>query len=185
MSSGQAGTRTGTGQRGEGAGAASAVSRSIGPLRGPSAVHLALCLSLQLLSAEVPAEVFKWVDESGRVHYGDSRPRDIESEALEEFVPPSPEDVSDAERRLEEMLKRDRARSDRREEAREDAREALREEQSRLARCRAARAELRVLELQRPVYRLDPSGNPIFLEDDQRASEIAGARERIRYYCQP
>jgi hypothetical protein len=38
------------------------------------AKYVALILSIALSSATYAAEVFRWVDENGEVHYGDSVP---------------------------------------------------------------------------------------------------------------
>jgi glutaredoxin len=43
---------------------------------------LLLLLGLFSLSVDTQAEIYKWVDENGQVHFGDSRPQEIESKQV-------------------------------------------------------------------------------------------------------
>jgi hypothetical protein len=149
-------------------------------LQRPVPILLLACL---LLPPAVPAEVYKWVDEEGRIHYGDARPRDGEAEVVPTPPPPPDEEVLRANRRLDAFQETERTGDKSRAQEAKEAARAEREERNREARCRAARQHLHVLGLERPLYHLDEQGNRAYLEDDQRAAEVAEVRKRVKEYC--
>jgi len=146
------------------------------------ALSVVVFLLLQLLPGALPAEIYKWTDADGRVHYGSSKPSDVESSTMQTPAPPPAAEVSRAERRLQEMLDRERD-AEEPEPDPQAAEDARHERDARLAECKSARYALRVLQLERPLYRTDASGKRIYLEDDQRAREIAEARARVKASC--
>ena len=56
--------------------------------------------------------------------------------------------------------------------------------QNRQVRCANARRDVGVLKEQRPVYRYDNAGNRIYVEDKNRAAELAAAQARVDAECQ-
>lgn len=153
------------------------------PSRRLASLPCACLLLLQFWPVVGASQAYKWVDHEGRVHYGDAKPRGLESRAVEAPPRPSPEEVSRAERRLDEMLSRDTENDDLPEHDAQEIQNALQEERTRQAECRFARKDLGLLEMKRPVYRLDDTGNRVYLDDEQRAADIAGARHRIAQHC--
>jgi len=58
-----------------------AVTRSID--KGSSSLHMALvCLALIAVPAACSADVFKWIDENGKVHFGDRPPADAKKQEI-------------------------------------------------------------------------------------------------------
>lgn len=129
------------------------------------------------------AEVYKWVDGQGRVHYGDAKPDDRSAQTVAPPPAPPEEEVLRARSRFDELLERQRA-ADRQEAGRQEgAANAAQEEAQRKSRCRYAQQGLHVLELERPVYRLDEQGNRVYLEDGRRAGEVERARRQVKEHC--
>lgn len=50
--------------------------------------------------------IYKWVDESGKVHYGDSPPEEIDAQSIAVPEGPSEEDVEQARQRLQEKIEK-------------------------------------------------------------------------------
>ena len=135
-------------------------------------------LAMLLAAAPLPAEIYRWVDEAGRVHYGDAKPADQDARTVAPPPPPSRQEVQRAEQRLSGMLRSSRPPADSKPKTPRPDPDCKRQ-----AACEAHRHHLKVLELKRPVYHLDENGERVYLEDDQRASEIAETRELIKHYC--
>ena len=140
-----------------------------------------------VLAMPVQAQLYKWVDEQGHVHYGDCPPP--ECEPIEIPPPPAPaaEEVERAQERLKRMLEEQRERAEIRRQA-EEAERLKREAEERIAayrrsRCQLAQQNLHTLRLGRPVYRIDEKGERVFLDDAERAAEIERMKEDIREYC--
>jgi hypothetical protein len=127
--------------------------------------------------------VYKWLDEQGRIHYGDSPPLDQPAETVRTPPPPSDEEVLRAQSRLDGIVERDEAARAEAQQREQEAAAGARDEAQRQARCLTARRDLHVLELERPVYRVDEKGNRVFLEDDQRAKELSRARQQVKDHC--
>ena len=143
-------------------------------------VRLMACVSM--LPVIASGEIYKWVDDAGRVHYGDAEPRHHNSRIIETQPPPPPDDVLRSRSRLNGLKQTGQPREDDRDrkarEQEEAQHEALRKE-----RCRHARRSVNVLEMERPVYDLDEQGERVFIEDNDRARRIKRLREVIRTNC--
>ncbi len=147
---------------------------------------------------DATAEVYKWVDEEGIVHYSDNPPQDAESERMQLPSTPGPKgDPSEIlRRRLEQAEKAKERRSEERlaASAAKEGKRAARV--ARDQRCLETRMQLAVLQEQRPVYRdeqgqfrlqwvRDPySGEREYINDAMRASEVARAHQEIATSCQ-
>lgn len=170
-------------------------------LARPRMHRKALLITLfTLLGAPAFADVYRWVDKEGAVHYSDMPPQGIESKRMQI----TPTDASKApdegelrRRRLLEEADREAARRIKAQQARSAARQA--EHEAGLAqkkRCLEAREALAVLQEQLPVYRDNEGklrdswardtyrGEREYLNDAVRAAEIERVRQKIATICQ-
>jgi len=60
----------------------------------------ACCLATIAVAGVVNAEMCKWMDENGCVHYAETCPEDVEGTKVELQAPPSPEQVDEAAKRF-------------------------------------------------------------------------------------
>ena len=142
---------------------------------------------LVLIAAFTLAQVFKWVDEKGNVHFGDKPP---EKAGVEELVlpeGPSQEEIEAAEEALRERLEsresRDKSQADvERERWSEDYAEGLRTEE-RFQRCVEARYQVIVLERRGRAFKLGPDWTRHYLENADRPAEIARLENLVDDYC--
>ncbi|MGH8524753.1 MAG: DUF4124 domain-containing protein, partial [Gammaproteobacteria bacterium] len=132
--------------------------------------------------AAVHAEVYKWVDDRGKVHYSDDPPRGTVSKKVELPVT-TPQQRENAQQRLKAFLDQRKAQEAIHNQEQADKGEAQatkrREEEERLGRCLTAQDELNVLELGRPVFHKDEKGQRVYLEDKDRPAEIARLKAEI------
>ena len=133
-----------------------------------SVVLLVGCISLAI-SAIATAEIYKWVDEDGVVHYSDNPPQEYEFEEMILEPAPSADDVREAQERLDTLKAKSAAR-----------------EQKRLQRCIFARQSLDALESKlTPIStRGDTeSYTNTYLLSKEMATEILRLQAEINKFC--
>ncbi len=142
-----------------------------------------LLLVLGMCSAAIHAEVYKWVDAEGNVHYGQNRPRGVEAEPVEV----RPQRLSEEQRALElDKLKlKAGLGSDNQEPEPEQSEQAPTQmpEAVRKENCRVARHNLAALLQKRRIVRTDEKGNLVRLDDAERESRLEEAKKNVEEFC--
>lgn len=143
------------------------------------AVRLAV---LALVCAPAAAgEIYRWVDEAGRVHYGD---RPVDDQAREvNITPPPPADEAAGQRRRAAQQKLLKVLDEEREQQRAAAAKAAQERERREYRCRQAKAKLAVYQRGGRVYVLGADGKRRFLGDAEIVAGIASWGEQAARWC--
>lgn len=145
---------------------------------------LAMCLFLVL---PVQAEVYKWTDEQGRVHFSDKPP----TEDTPEYQLRSPdsagsaspqESFTDAERRARQKKLSDSLEADRRDK--EQAETTHKQQQVRREHnCMLARAELTASKRANLVYDYDRQGNRVYYSEAKKQKYLESKRAAVRKWC--
>jgi len=137
----------------------------------------ALVLAMLLAAAPAWAQIYKWVDEKGRVQYGEKPPAGAKAAPLRGEAAPAagtpraPEDLSQQEGAFRERRLRQRIQEDR------EASEA----RANQVRCESARAQLENTE-RFQLYRRE-RGEKVFYSEAERAREIERLRGLVARYC--
>ena len=143
------------------------------------AAALACAVSLASCASDT---VYKWTDDSGRVHFSDRPLHDADSEEVR--VTPSRPAVDDEGEDAEES-----------EEAGEDAapkaadkgaKQAELERQRKQIReqnCKIARQTLEHNESIERMYRVDAGGERVYLSDEEREMVLTRSREDVEKWC--
>ena len=160
---------------------------------------LLLLLFLLVAHNSFPAQIYKWVDKEGKVHFSDSPPADtkVEKVAVKETVVGEPDEGEMRRRRLLEQANADaatRLEERRQTSATRQAQEQVKniEEQA----CMDARVQLEVLKEEAPVYRDDQGkwraswqydtyrGERAYLNDRDRPTMLERARKNVEAHCE-
>jgi len=138
-------------------------------------------LACVLAAASAQAQVYKWIDENGKVQYGD-RPPD-KTKAAPVGIMPGPADAPAAKPDdwKQKDLEFQRRKIER--ERQEQGPRAQQAQANRAAECSDARSRLGVLEEQVPVYQRNDKGERIFIEDKDRARMMDELRGSIAQNC--
>ncbi len=137
---------------------------------------LVLCL---LFSASTFAEIYKWTDDKGQVHYGEKPTgKASDTSVVPQYYKPPSAPAPDAKQRLENIRKWTDARQkerqiEKRKKAVQKVKRARQEE-----KCRRNRNRLTDLERGGRRYRLDANGQREFLSDQ----EIDAKKNKVREY---
>ena len=135
---------------------------------------VALMLALALSAAS--AQVFKWVDENGRVHYGEKPPPGTKANAMKTPAaapnsPAAPQDVQSQEREF-------RGRQIKKKE--DEARQAQ-DAANRDALCRYSKELLSIAE-RASLFRME-KGERVFYSDAEQKAEIESRRAAVKQNC--
>lgn len=132
-------------------------------------------------AAPAAAQVYRWVDEAGAVHYSDVPPAGVAAEAL-------PIDTTDTD--LEAALRATVERERRLElsrtleaDAAEDAAIAQAEAAALARSCEQARERVARIESARRLSRVGADGARHTYTDSERASALAEARRQVEEWC--
>ena len=128
-------------------------------------VLLAMGLAGGVLAGPAAAEVYRWVDEQGKVHFGDRPPATAPAEALDLDVPPA---VDGPDRGRMERQRRflDVTEEERRREA-AARREAQAERERRAENCRRARDNLARVRRARYLYQGTDGERRVYSEEER------------------
>lgn len=144
-----------------------------------------LAMAGVLAVGSIQAEVYRWVDERGKVHFSD-QPKSGGAQRLELSEPePSPGGINqqqlDAERRIQQERMLDAYREER--EARAQQRQqAAAEERQRSQNCAYARNRLREYGNARLYQPLEDGGRR-YLDNAERQREIERAEAAVQRWC--
>ncbi|MCB1856816.1 MAG: DUF4124 domain-containing protein [Gammaproteobacteria bacterium] len=147
---------------------------------------MALGLVFLLASGLAGADVYRWKDENGRVHFGD-RPGAVRADKIdvpdgERVLEQDGQQQLDAERAVSRQRLLDAYREERESKQREqEAREAR--ERERESRCIYARDILRGYQESGSIYQPLASGERRYLSATERREEIDRARADVAHWC--
>ncbi len=145
-------------------------------------IELVVTLALTLSAGIAAAEVYRWVDEDGKVHYGDRKPATgTGTRAL--ALPPAPSrDADHAERALKQRRLLDAFDAER-DERRQAETAAAAAKHEREERCAKLERDLDRFNRANIVYSRDESGARIYMSDEEREATVARAREWRDKHC--
>jgi hypothetical protein len=153
------------------------------PLRRFAARALALSLALGLIAVAAPAAaaLYKWTDASGRVVYSDlPPPADVKAEIIGPAPPPAnPNAAKDNANRDAELKQRQAQRVEQEKKAEKSRTDAAKKEEA----CAQARARLRGLESDLPIYRINEKGEQVYVDDATRKLERERLQSQLREFC--
>lgn len=136
-----------------------------------------LLLIATLLPALATAEIYRWTDEQGRVHFG-QRPV-----AGAEPVQVRPQVVERDEHTREREARTQRFYDARREEQQQSAATAAAQRAERASECQDLRRRLAQIPEGFSYYRTDANGERIYYSDEETDTARRQLRERIAQRC--
>jgi hypothetical protein len=135
-------------------------------------------------SAAALAQQYKWVDQNGRIQYGDAPPPGVQAQRLK----PPPSGAAPAARKDDKGkgLSPEAAFRKRQEDAEKDRQKQEQEELAATAKrenCTRAQEQLRQLESGQRIARVDAKGERYFMDDAQIQQELARTRQIVQQSC--
>lgn len=136
-----------------------------------------------LATFSASAGIYKWVDDEGRVHYGDRPASDAPTLQIEVDEAPSTAPASDALSREEKRRRLLETMQEEREEKAERRADIKAERERDHARCIQYKDRMRRFERASRLYSLDRDGNRVYMSSEQRDKSTRELQAKIRKYC--
>lgn len=150
---------------------------------------LLLSAVLMVLSGAVQAELYRWVDENGRVHYTDTPPppnakKTEEIDAKRRAAPAAQTDGDAAQGKsyVEQEAEFQKRQVQKAEKQAAEAREKEQAE-ARKRGCQEARTELAGLQAGNRITQYNAQGERVFLDDREIKEKIAQVKKSIADLC--
>lgn len=141
---------------------------------------LTLMAILATLSGLVSAEIYRWTDTNGQVHFGERPPADVQAESVKPPPPPALSPARGNELRSQ-FEQRQADYTNNRQANREAAENAAAEAAERAKNCAQARSVTAdILEFMNKRM-FDKEGN--YMESDARQAKLKQARESAEHWC--
>ncbi|MFD1216970.1 MULTISPECIES: DUF4124 domain-containing protein [Microbulbifer] len=137
--------------------------------------------ALSLTGTSLPSaaqELYRWVDEDGKVHFGDRPPAEVQAKSIKAQLKPV---NGAAPTRREDFPDLDREKKIEQEYQAKKRAQHSRSEQQRRTACAQARKQLKIL--QGRVYFVDEAGNESTISERQRVEEARKLEAQIRQLC--
>ncbi len=145
-------------------------------------------------AAGASAQLYRWVDKDGRVRYSDTPPPGVKATTLQPPsgaaapAAPAPGDAAAKDAKKGPLTPAEQEAEYRKrqlgaQKAREKEEQAGRDAQAKQENCARAKETLAGLESGQRIARTDASGERYYVDDDQRAAEIAKARQSVSAWC--
>lgn len=140
--------------------------------------YLTLLLCHWLLADNASAEVYKWTDKDGKVHYGDKKTTKAAEDITASVSKPNIDTSSEEHQKLEAIFRKENA-ADRAYKAEQAMPKPAQVDHAR--RCEEAKKRLRVLEGR--VEFIDENGKPIRTTEQERERRAGEMRKIIAEHC--
>lgn len=146
-------------------------------------------LSTVFVSGVCTAEIYKWTDADGNIHYGDRPTADgvtIPATVERVAVVSRRTDPGEVQAGVDARLEREAARSEARDAAADKKAEAEKlqaEAKERATKCSSYRERMQKFSDSRRLYRVDDNGEREYLDDSQMNAARDQVREQVEEYC--
>lgn len=145
----------------------------------------ALLFAALLAVSAASAQQYKWVDQNGKVQYGDRPPPGVKATPLKPPPGPTsstvPDGKKDAKKLSPEQAFQKRQKEEQERLAKADKEKA--DAATKNSNCESARANLRTLESGQRVSSTNAAGERVFMDDAQVAQQVQQARNTVAEWC--
>lgn len=129
------------------------------------------------------ADIYKWVDDKGQVHYSQQAPESAPAELIKTPPPPSI-DPSQAQREVDALIAQQEAIEQEKQQAKELAEQKAAQKAALEKQCQEAR-EARTTYQNHPGGRFyDENGNLEHIKEEDRQQKIQELSNNIKQHCQ-
>jgi type IV secretory pathway VirB10-like protein len=155
-------------------------------IRAKVAISMTIMLTTIFCSGNINAQVYKWTDKNGRIHYSD-KPKDKNSKALKLKKLPTDAELNTAKQRAANLINHQKkvqeiADDDARDKRNKD-RQAAKEQAQLNTACRQAKEQIRILGRGRSTYTTDKKGQRHYLSDSEKNSQIEKLKLAMKDSC--
>ena len=141
---------------------------------------LILTLAFSFTASSSYSEVYRWVDEQGKVHFGDKAHANKQAEDISARLKQQNSDES-AQRTKQTLQQIDHRQQAKQTEAQQKQAQSNQKNEQRQRSCRDAKRRLRIL--QGPVVFYDENNQQIKVSEKQREQRAEALSQQIKHNC--
>jgi hypothetical protein len=137
-----------------------------------------------LLTLAAPAEIYKWVDDEGKVHYGEKPPNTTTDKAVETIKIKDDVSTSDNQRANETLKKKSESLDENREKRKKEksAKKKKAGQQAKMKKgCELAKKVLAGYQM--PRVTLTDGDEYTWLDEEQKQVKIKEAKAEVKKFC--
>jgi hypothetical protein len=146
-----------------------------------------LCALGLAFAALALAQQYKWVDQDGKVRYGDTPPPGVQATPLKPAVsaPAAPRAAAKKDSGTTELSPEAafRKRQQERQEKEEKAAKERTDAEAKRVNCERSQASLRSLQSGQRITTTNAAGERVFIDDEERAKEIERTQRAVNDWC--
>lgn len=143
-----------------------------------------LCAVSLMGASPAQADLYKWTDSQGQVHYTDQPPAKEQSQRIGRSTDPEREqEARSARQELADKVSQSQRQRQLEQEARAKRQAELDKEQQKADNCSKARERLSLLQQNNRISRLNDQGQRYILDEAQRQAAITEARQQADKLC--
>lgn len=138
-------------------------------------------LLLVTLAPAAQADVYRWVDAQGQVHFED-RSQSQSAHGMRSYTPPAAA-ADNSKQRQEKTRKLLNAYQAERQQARERQEKQKQAQEKRRRNCAVAKDNLRQYQSYGSIYRLDEAGERVYLDEQETEALLKKSRDAVAKWC--
>lgn len=143
-----------------------------------------LIIALLVVALPAVAQVYKWVDKDGKIHYSDKPPRDPKAKNVKDMhIDSKPTDPEAVERELAELTERGKSVDESLRVQEQVKAQTAAQKEAAEKMCDQAMARLAALEQVQRMATVDKAGNRIYASDGETNAEREKARKQVDELC--
>ncbi len=142
-----------------------------------------LILSLFAVAMNCSAEVYRWVDKNGKVHFTDRKPA-ADAENITENVKSQNIDTSSCElQKLTSMREQEEKEKQEKTQQEQKAQQERKEQLTELNRPVCEKAKIRLKKISGHIVFTDEQGRAVTVTEKERQQMVADLKQEIQEYC--
>ena len=146
--------------------------------------NLCIFLTSILLTLAAPAEIYKWVDDEGKVHYGEKPPNTTTNKAVETIKIKDDVSTGDNQRANETLKKKSKSLDESRKKRKKEKKDTLAEKEKLAKTEKACKDAKKILTFyQHPRVALTEGDEYTWLDEEQKQVKIEQTKALIKKLC--
>ncbi|SFK47825.1 DUF4124 domain-containing protein [Methylophaga sulfidovorans] len=146
-------------------------------------LKLSLIILSATLSSTASADIYKWVDDQGQVHYSQQAPESAPAELIKTPPPPSV-DPAQAQREVDALIAQQKAAEQEKQQAQQQAEQQAAQEAELEKQCQDAKDALTAYQNHPGGRFYDEDGNLQRIKEEDRQQKIQELSNNIKQHCQ-
>jgi hypothetical protein len=128
------------------------------------------------------ADIYKWVDENGQVHYTQQAPADKTAKQIK-TPPPPPLDTENSQKQVDDLIRRQQEAEAQKKQEKAERRERAQEAKAKKENCQTARTSYQRVKDNPGRRMMKEDGSVVYPTKEERQQTLDGLQKQINEFC--